>query len=118
MITTVVFCFIEWNLKLIFALSLLGQYLGLCSLTILLICPLHRSNVATPSPARWLVIPLHLLFIACLAIGLTDTDMGAKCTVDSNLPIIFYAKDGCFAAYFIFLYALHCKQFCINFGKQ
>lgn len=73
MVTTIVFCFVEWNLKLVFALGLLGQYLGLCSLTVLLVSPAHESTSMKTSPAKWFVIPLHLLYLACLAMGLTDT---------------------------------------------
>ena len=116
MISTVVFCFMEWNLKIMFALTTLAEYLALFSLTVLLMGLCHNSAQAMQSKVKCFLIPLHLLYIACFAIGMTN-QLGASCTSSTSLPIIFYCKDGCFLLYFVLLFALHRQNYLIDWSK-
>ena len=68
------------------------------------------------SKVKCLLYPLHLLYMACFAIGMTN-QLGASCTSSTSLPIIFYCKDGCFLLYFVLLLALNRQNYLIEWSK-
>ena len=108
--------FTNWNLRVFFVLSMLGQYLGLCSLTILLKNLRHNTAATMRSKVKCFLFPLHLIYLACFILGLTDmVDIfGATCTARFVLPAVFYLKDGCFLLYFVFLFALNHNKYLID----
>ena len=99
-----------------FALTTLAEYLALFSLTILLMGLRHDSASAMQSKVKCFLYPLHLLYMACFAIGMTN-QLGASCTSSTSLPIIFYCKDGCFLLYFVLLLALNRQNYLIEWTK-
>lgn len=44
--------------------------------------------------------------------------MGAKCTANSTVPIVFHAKDGCFVLYMVFLLGMRCSKFGVDWGRD
>ena len=113
MVAVGVSTFVTSNLKLIFVLSLVSEYLGLCSLTILLKYLRHSTAASMRSKVRWFLYPLHCLYAIVLIIGLTN-DVGATCNTNKGLPTIFFLKDGCYVLYFILLLSLYSKKFLIE----
>lgn len=117
MVTVVVFSFVgNLNLKLLFSMSLIAQYLGLCSLTILLQYLRHNTAHKMRRKVRWLLLPMHVLYAVVFIIGLTD-DLGASCSSSMAFPVIFYLKDACFVLYFALLLTLNYKKFLIDWNN-
>ena len=100
-----------------FALSILAQYLALCSLTALLMGLRHSTAIKMRSKVKCILLLLHLVYLACLIVGMIDS-VGAKCSTSNSytLPIIFYCKDGCYALYYVLLLALHSQKYLIDWN--
>jgi len=106
MVAVGVSTFVTSNLKFIFVLSLVSEYLGLCSLAVLLKYLRHNTAASMRSKVRWFLYPLHCLYAIVLIVGLTN-DVGATCSPSKVLPTIFFLKDGCYVLYFILLLGLN-----------
>ena len=117
MVIVGIFSFVgNLSLKLLFSLSLIAQYLGLCSLTILLQYLRHNTAQTMRRKVRWLLLPMHVLYFVVFIIGLTD-DLGASCTSLVAYPAIFYLKEACFILYFTLLLTLNYKKFLIDWNN-
>ena len=116
-----IFIFTSPPLKAIFALSLLSEYLALCSLTVLLKYVRHNTAQKMRHKTRWFIYPLHLIYLIVFIVGLTSGQFGAVCTASSVLPSIFYFKEGCFILFFAFLLGLNQNKFLLDWkdpGQQ
>ena len=117
MLTTAVFSFAgDMYLRLLFALSILAQYLSLCTLSILLKYLRHNTAIAMRRKVRWLLYPLHAIYGILFMLGLTS-DLGATCTTSTVLPAVFYLKDLCYFIYFAVLLGLKYNNFLLDWNN-
>ena len=110
---TAVFLFLTPSLRVFFALSVIAQYMAVCSLTVLMKGLIPNTQSALKDRVRRFIYPLHLLYIIVFVFGMTN-EIGAVCSASTMIPAIFYIKDICFFLYYVIMLWIRHNNFFID----